>query len=544
MLDILIKNAVIIDGTGRPARSGDIGIERDRIACVGTVPAPAHREIDAHGLTATPGFIDIHAHSDFSLLVDGRAQSAVYQGVTTQVNGNCGISAFPVGPSGFYLGAFESPRLREAVVPDWDSAAGYFAALESRGIAINAAFLAGHGALRHMVMGASIDAPSRAQMDRMKHLLEIQMAEGAFGLSTGLTYVPGSYASTEEIIELAAVTAPCGGIYATHMRNYTASIMEALEEAITIGREAGVPVQVSHITPCPPATGSADALLARIERAQEEGVDVTAETEFYATGSTSLKSLLPPWALVGGDAALIDRLRQKALRERMWREIQEKGSELGGSTKTVLMQYGQWDKLWMGNCTANTHLIGKTFAEIGRLRDTEPFDAICDILIEEEGAATFYGEDKAEEDIDRLAQGTHCGFGSDGLALASDGPLADEREHPRCYGGMAYLIRTLVRERKALSLEHLVRKITQFPAQRMGFDDRGLLAEGQRADLVLFDPERIADRATIENPCLYSEGVTWSFVNGVTVLEEGRPTGARPGRVLYGKGRALEAGGS
>ena len=537
MQDILIKNAIIIDGTGRPPCPGNIGIAGDRIACVGAAPAPARREIDAHGLTAAPGFIDIHAHSDFSLLIDGRAQSAVYQGVTTQVNGNCGISAFPVGPTGFHLGAFESPRLREAVVPDWDSAAGYFAALENRGIAINAAFLAGHGALRHTVMGGSVDAPSRVQMDQMKRLLKIQMEEGAFGLSTGLTYVPGSYASTEEIIELATVTAPYGGIYATHMRNYTASIMEALEEAITIGREAGVPVQVSHITPCPPATGNADALLARIERAQEEGVDVTAETEFYATGSTSLKSLLPPWALVGGDAALVDRLKQKDLREKMWGEIQEKGSELGGSTKTVLMQYGQWDKLWMGNCTANTHLTGKTFAEIGRLRGAAPFDAICDILIEEEGAGTFYGEDKAEEDIDRLAQGTYCGVGSDGLALANDGPLADEREHPRCYGGMAYLIRTLVQERKVMSLERLVRKITQFPARRMGFGDRGLLAEGKRADLVLFAPERISDRATIENPCLYAEGVTWSFVNGVAVIEEGRPTEARPGRVLYGRGK-------
>ena len=227
----------------------------------------------------------------------------------------------------------------------------------------------------------------------------------------------------------------------------------------------------------------------------------------------------------------------------MWREVQEKGSELGGSTKTVLMQYGRWDKLWMGNCAANAGLTGKTFAEIGRLRRAEPFDAICDILVEEEGAASFYGEDKTDEDIDRLARGTHCGVGSDGLALATDGPLAQEREHPRCYGGMAYLIRTLVRERKVLSLEGLVQKVTQFPARRMGLSDRGHLEEGMRADVVLFDPEKITDRATITDPCAYSEGVLWSFVNGVTVLEEGRSTGARPGRVLRNQVRSTSVQG-
>ncbi len=536
MLDILIRDATIIDGAGGPPRAGNVGIEGDRIACVGKATEGARREIDAAGLTVAPGFIDIHTHSDFSLLIDGRAQSAVYQGVTTQINGNCGISAFPVGAEGAYLGPFESARLRRAVVLDWESAGGYFSVLERQGMAINSGFLTGHGAVRQAVMGQSAAAPSRGEMDAMKHLVAVQMEAGALGLSTGLTYVPGSYASTGEIIELAAVTAPYGGIYATHMRNYTASIMEALEEAITIGREAGVPVHASHITPCPPATGSAGKLLDRIDRAQAEGWDVTAETEFYATGSTSLKSLLPPWALVGGNGAMVERLGQKALRERMWREIQEKGSELGGSTKTVLMQYGRWDKLWLGNCAVNAHLTGKSFAEIGRLRGAAPFDAICDILIEEGGAASFYGEDKTNEDIDRLAQGAHCGVGSDGLALATDGPLADEREHPRCYGGMAYLIRTLVRERKALPLERLVQKITQFPAQRMGLDDRGLLEAGKQADLILFDPEKIADRATIHDPCAYSEGVVWSFVNGAAILKEGRPTGERPGRVLRGVG--------
>jgi len=366
----------------------------------------------------------------------------------------------------------------------------------------------------------------------MKELMAQQMEEGSLGLSTGLTYVPGSYARTEEIIELARAAAPYGGIYATHMRNYTAAIMEALEEAIRIGRESGVPVHVSHITPCPPSTGSASILVERLEQAQREGQDVTAETEFYATGSTSLKSLLPPWALVGGNAALVERLRQEELRQRMWREIQEKGSELGGSTKTVLMQRGQWEKLWLGNCAINSSLTGKTFAEIGKQRHVHPFTAICDILIEEGGAVSFYGEDKAEADIDRLAQSPLCGLGSDGFALATDGPLAQEREHPRCYGGMAYLLRTLVGQRRALSLERAIEKITAFPARRMGLTDRGLLRPGMRADLVLFDPERLVDRATIEQPCAYSEGVVWSLVNGTPVVAQGRLTRARPGRVL------------
>ena len=532
MLDLLIRNARIIDGTGAPACVGDVGIEGDHLACVGEATGSARRELDAQGQVVAPGFIDIHTHSDFTLLLDGRAASTVYQGVTTQINGNCGISAFPVGPEGPYMGPLESARLRRALDVKWDSAAGYFGALEGQGLAINSAFFTGHGALRQAVMGQSAEAPTTAQLQTMKGLMAQQMEEGALGLSTGLTYVPGSYARTEEIIELARASAPYGGIYATHMRNYTAAIMEALEEAITIGREGGVAVHVSHITPCPPSTGSAPVLVERLARAQQAGQDVTAETEFYATGSTSLKSLLPPWALVGGNAVLIERLNQEVLRQRMWGEIEEKGSELGGSTKTVLMQQGKWEKLWLGNCAANRQHTGKTFAELGRLRHTHPFWAICDILIEEGGVVSFYGEDKAEADIDQLAQSPHCGLGSDGFALATDGILAEEREHPRCYGGMAYLLRTIVRQRRALSLEQAIEKITHFPARRMGLADRGLLRPGMRADLVLFDPERLQDRATIDHPCAYAEGVWLSLVNGVAVVEEGRLTGARPGRVL------------
>ncbi len=532
MLDVLIRDAGVIDGTGAEAFAGDVGIEGDSIAAVGDVSGPARVEIDAAGLTAAPGFIDIHTHSDYSLLIDGRGESALYQGVTTHVCGNCGISAFPVGGNGFYFGPFDSARLRSAVAGDWASAAGYFNVLERQGVAINAAFFVGHGAVRHTVMGQSTHPPARHELEGMKVLVDAQMAEGALGLSTGLTYMPGSSAKTDEIVELAAVTAPYGGIYATHMRNYTASIMDALEEAILIGAEAAVPVHASHITPCPPATGSSARLLDRIERAQAEGQDVTAETEFYATGSTSLKSLLPPWALEGGNRMMAERLKAVPQRRRMWRQIQESGSELGGSTKTVLMQRGLWNKLWLGNCAVNASLTGRTFAEIGRIRNTHPFDAICDVLIEEGGAASFYGEDKADRDIDCLAQGKYCGVGSDGLAMADNGPLADEREHPRCYGGMAYLIRTLVRERGVMSIESLVQKLTRFPAERMGFADRGLVQEGKKADLVLFDPDSMLDRATIQNPCLYSEGVRWLFVNGIAAIEDGRATGMRGGRVL------------
>jgi len=394
----------------------------------------------------------------------------------------------------------------------------------------------GHGAVRKAVMGESADPPTAGQIGRMQELVDAQMRQGAMGLSTGLTYVPGSFADTEEIVALASMAAPYDGIYATHMRNYNAGIMEALDEAIRIGREAGVPVHVSHITPCPPATGSAPELLKRMAAARASGQDVTAETEFYATGSTSLRSLLPPWALVGGNDALVARLSRPDLRDRMWQEIQQKGSELGGSTKTVLMQRGEWQKLWLGNCSLNAGLTGKPFCEIGLLRGMHPFQAICDILIEERGAASFYGEDKSNGDIDVLAQGEGCGLGSDGLALAAEGPLSEEREHPRCYGGMAYLIRTVVRERGALSLEALVQKVTQFPADRMGLADRGTLAAGKRADVVLFDADGITDRASMKDPCLYSEGISWLFVNGEAVVADGKATGACPGRVIKGQG--------
>jgi len=532
VLDLKISNARIIDGTGGPARRGDIGVAGDVIAGVGEGVGPGRVELDAGGMVVAPGFIDIHTHSDFTLLLDGRAASALYQGVSTQVNGNCGISAFPVGSEGPYMGPLESARQRRALAVDWDSAEGYFAALKRGRLAINSAFFTGHGALRQAVMGQSSEAPTTGQMQAMKVLMARQMEEGALGLSTGLTYMPGSAARTEEIAELCQVTAPYGGIYATHMRNYTAAIMEALEEAATIGRLAGVPVHISHITPCPPATGSAAALVERLERAQREGQDLSAETEFYATGSTSLKSLLPPWALAGGKGALLERLGREELRQRMWREIQAHGSELGGSTKTVLMQQGKWELLWLGNCAHNSQHTGKTFAELGRLRGAHPFWAVCEILVEEGAVVSFYGQDKAEADIDCLVQSPYCGVGSDGIALAADGVLAQEREHPRCYGGMPYLLRTLVGERRALSLEQAVAKITAFPAWRMGLGDRGLLQEGMRADLVLFDPGTLRDQATIDQPCAYAEGVRWLWVNGEATVAQGRLTGARPGRVL------------
>ena len=532
MPDLVIRNCSIIDGTGAPAYAGDVGIEAQQISAVGEVPGLAKREIDAAGQALAPGFIDIHTHSDYSLLIDGRGASALHHGVTTQINGNCGVSAFPVGGDGPYLGPFESDRLRSALDVDWNSAASYFDVLEHRGIGLNSGFFIGHGAVRRAVIGESPEAPSAGQMRAMEELIREQMEGGAFGLSTGLTYVPGSYATTEEIIALAAATSAYGGIYATHMRNYTASIMEALEEAITIGEQAGVPVHVSHITPCPPSTGNAAQLLERIGQARAAGADVTADTEFYATGSTSLRSLLPPWALVGGNGEMVARLQQPDFRRRMWEEIQASGSELGGSTKTVLMQRGEWERLWLGNCDVNGALIGKSFREIGALRATHPFAAICDILVEEGGAASFFGQDKTNEDIDTLAQSPFCGLGSDGLAMAADGPLGQEREHPRCYGGMAYMLQTIVRERRALSVEQAVQKITQFPAARMGLRDRGQVREGMQADLVVFDPVTIADRATIEEPRAYAQGVSWLFVNGEAAVADGKLTGAASGQVL------------
>lgn len=531
MADIAIRDATLIDGTGQSAIVGDLGIDGDRIVSVGSAQS-ALLEINAKGLVCAPGFIDIHAHSDYTLIADGRGASALLQGVSTHICGNCGISAFPAGPMGLYWGVFESKRLRKLLRPEWASASGYFNALETKGIGLNTAFFVGHGAVRHCVMGESIEVPNMSQMAEMKALVKQQMEEGAYGLSTGLTYVPGSFASTDEITELVSVTSPYDGIYATHMRNYSASIMEALDESIKIGQRALVPVHVSHITPCPPKTGIASHLLDRINEARGEGMDVTADTEFYSTGSTTMKALLPPDVLVGGNDQMIEALSQPELRKRMWREIEARGSELGGSTKTVLMQKKQWDKLWLGNCANNTKLIGKSFAEIGKIRGVHPFEAMCDILVEEQGVASFFGEDKTYEDIDTLAKGQHCGLGSDGFALANDGPLADEREHPRCYGGIANLIRTMVYDRGVLSLEKLVQRITEFPAKRMRFSDRGIIAEGRIADVVVFDPQQLSDNATIDYPNRYSEGVIWLFVNGTAVVAEGELTGELPGRVL------------
>jgi N-acyl-D-amino-acid deacylase len=530
--DVLIQGGELIDGSGHPRVRADVAVRDGRVVAVSSgLSGQARQVIDARGQIVSPGFVDIHTHSDATLVLDGNAESAVRQGVTTQICGNCGVSLFPVGPNGPELNFLANATVREHLKVEWTTAAGYFGRLEQEGISINVGFLTGHGALRHAV-GALGPAASPEQRASMRSLLAESLEMGALGLSSGLTYAPGCFANETELVELAQVAADHNGVYATHLRAYNAALIPAVQEAISVGRAAGVPVQVSHLNPCPPMQGSGPQLLDMLAQARAQGIDVACDIEVYSTGCTSLKSLCPPWALAGGDVCLLERLRDPAQRDRIRLEILEKGSETGGSTKQVLMQRGEWDKLWLGNCQVNRAYSGKSFADIARLRGEDPFEMVFNVLLEEQGVATFFGQDKSEADIEAMLHAPFVSLISDGFILSRRGLLAKEIDHPRCYGAFPWAIRRYVRERRTTTLEELIHHSTALPAARFGLTGRGTIQEGAWADIVVFDEQMISDRGALSDPAQYPVGITAVLVNGQIVFANGEHTGARPGQVL------------
>ncbi|MCC7352588.1 MAG: D-aminoacylase [Anaerolineae bacterium] len=534
--DILIRGGEVVDGTGSPRRRADVAIRAGRVVAVGLdLAGEATRILDARGKIVAPGFIDVHTHSDAALALDGDAQCAIRQGITTNVAGNCGVSLFPIGPDGPELNFLANATVREHLRPDWTTAAGYLDHLEQEGVSINAGVLTGHGSLRRAV-GAQGRGCTAAQLAQMKSLLAESLEDGSLGLSTGLTYAPGCYAEPEEVVALAQVTAQYGGIYATHMRSYDAALVPAIEEALDVARQSGVTLQISHLTPGPSLYGSAPRLLKILEEARTQGVDVACDINVQPTGSTSLRSLCPLWALEGGNERLLERLRDPALRARMRQDILEKGSGTGGSMMQALMQSGEWDKLWLGTCKVNYAYRGKSFAEIARLRGEDPFDMVFNVLLEEEASATFFGVNKSEDDIEKMMGGSFVSLITDGMGWSQVGPLAKEIDHPRNYGAYPWAIRRYVRERRGTTLEEVIHHSTGVPAARFGLTDRGEIREGAWADIVIFDENEIADRGTVADPAQDPVGIAAVLVNGEIVVENGKHTGARPGQVLRRKG--------
>jgi dihydroorotase/N-acyl-D-amino-acid deacylase len=502
--DLILRGGRVIDGTGNPWMRADVGVRGDRIARIGDLTdAVARRDIDASGLVVAPGFIDPHTHAVRGIFDVPTADNYLLQGVTTLTEGNDGSSPFPVGP--------HLARIAEtAISPNW-------------------AVFVGQGTIRREVVGADDREPTPDELDRMRALVAEAMAQGALGLSTGLFYVPGSFTSTEEVIELAKVAATHGGIYISHMRDEAQRLLESVRETIRIGEEAGLPVQMTHHKAISKDMwGQSVESLALVDAARARGVDITIDQYPYTASQTTINALVPQWAQAGGRDELLARLDDPETRRRIRGEIvyrieHDRG---GGDPQNVVI----------GLCTWDRSLEGKSLAEILTDRGTQvtlanAADLVMEIIVRGGARAIYHAMDEA--DVERIMQHPVTAIGSDGGVSV----FGESVPHPREYGTFARVLGRYVRDRGVLTLEEAVRKMSGATAQRLGLQDRGVLREGLFADIAVFDPATIQDRATFAEPHQYAEGVEYVLVNGTLVVDGGRHTGARPGRVLYGPGQ-------
>jgi N-acyl-D-amino-acid deacylase len=526
--DLKIEGATVIDGTGTAGGRADLGIRDEQIAAMGDLSREhAGTTLNASGRTLAPGFIDMHSHSDWQLWANRRAESKIRQGVTTEVVGNCGFSPAPVTPEhredvrGFAL------HVPKGLDFEWPSFADYLRALDRGGLALNVVQLVGHGALRVGAMGFARRPPDAGEMTRMQRLLAGAMEDGAWGLSTGLIYAPGSYATTEEIVELARVAARHRGFYASHIRGEGQTLREAVSEAIRIGREADLPVQISHIKAAGRTNwGKVAQTLALVDAAVAEGLDVMGDVYPYTASSTSLRTLLPDWALEGGIDAMLERLRDPETRARIRRDIAEPPS---GESYAARVGY---DNVMIAWAPTRRDAQGKRLSEIAAERGCDPLEAAFALLLEERGRASMILFQLDEADLRRALVHPRVMIGSDGSSLAPYGEMGSGKPHPRSYGTFPRVLGEYAREQRVLSLAQAVHKMTGLPARRLGLRDRGVIRVGARADLVIFDSRRVADRATYEDPHRYPTGIEHVLVSGRFVIKDGEHTGSMPGRVL------------
>jgi N-acyl-D-aspartate/D-glutamate deacylase len=523
--DLLVRNGKIVDGTGNPWFQGDVAVRGDRIVAVGRVPAgKALHVIDARGLVVAPGFIDMHSHSDYVLFEDGDAQSKVRQGVTTEVLGE-GRSA---GPYKGRLGPHRATvRGREV---SWTTLGGYFDALEKAGISVNVASYVGADNVWEGAMGKSYARPTAEQLDEMKGLVEEAMKDGAFGLSTMLAMPPGSLATTDDLVELCKVVARHGGLYSTHNRNEGTEVLAAVKEAIAIGERAGVPVDVIHLKIADRKLwGHMNEVVALIDDARRRGVNVQANVYPYTRGNNDLASIVPPWAHEGGTARMLERLKDPKQRERMKKDIRE---GIPGWYDHFTAVGGDWGRMLVSGKGAYEGLTMDRVIAGRKDRPPDDLDVLFDVLIEEGGSVPTVYAHHTEKDMQLALVQPWCSIGSDGSALSVEGPLRRGNPHPRSFGTFPRVLGVYVRELKVLRLEDAVRKMTSLNAAKLGIRDRGLLRAGHFADLTLFDPDRVTDHATYDKPFQYPDGIPYVIVNGKVVIDQGKHTGARPGRAV------------
>src|SRR5256884_228331 len=532
--DVIIKGGAVYDGTGGEAQRVDLAIKGDRIAGLGDFKdASAKTIVNASGLAVAPGFINMLSWSTESLIQDGRSQSEIRQGVTTEIMGE-GESMGPV-----------NDRVREHKISEqtdikyditWNMLAEYLQYLEKRGVSCNVASFIGATTIREYVVGYEDKQPTPEQLDQMRELVRKEMKAGALGIGTSLIYPPAFYAKTEELIELCKVASKYQGKYISYMRSEGNRLLEALNELIRISREAGIPAEVYHIKAAgQPNWGKIDNLLSRIEAAQKEGLKITADMYTYTAGGTGLDACLPPWTEDGGYPALFKRLRDPATREKIAAEVRtptDKWENLylaAGSADRILLCGFKSEKL--------KPLTGKSLAEVAKVRGKDPVETIMDLISEDESRIDTIYFVMSEENIRKEIAQPWVSFGSDEASQASEGVFLKSNPHPRAYGNFARLLGRYVREEKIISLAEAVNLWSGLPATNLGRDHRGFVKEGMFADVVVFDPAVIADRATFEKPHQYAVGMKHVFVNGVQVLKDGEHIGAKPGRALWGPGK-------
>jgi N-acyl-D-amino-acid deacylase len=539
---VVLRGGTLIDGSGAPPHRADLAVGRDgRIAETGRgIKGRGAREINVDGLAVAPGFIDLHTHCDFTLQAYPRADSMVRQGVTTLVVGNCGHSAFPVG-GGVRAGLLRSYSsfLSSDLDWSWSDAAGFARMLSGLPLAVNVALLVGHGTTRVAVMGFEARPPTGKELGQMRALVADAMHAGAFGLSTGLIYPPGTYASTDEIVALAKVAASHGGFYSTHMRNEGAGLLAALGEAIEVARRARIPVQISHHKVLGRRNwGLTKASLQLIDEARSRGLDITADQYPYPASSTTLAALLPGWAVAGGTEEMRARLLDPVQRSRIRAEV------LAGPPDGTPRRDFEPDTFMIASVPASRPgLVGRTLSQIAAARRAEPADVMLDLLAEHGAGVQVVIFAIGEDDIRRVMSHPEVAVASDGWTLH---PGAGGCPHPRSYGTFTRVLGHYVREKGVLTLTEAVRKMTSLPARRLGLADRGMLRPGCMADLAVFDPATVTDRATFTSPHQFCEGVPHVFVNGIQVISYGRDTGLPTGWVLRrpGAGPAPQAGAS
>jgi N-acyl-D-amino-acid deacylase len=532
--DVVIRGGTVYDGTGSPGRRADVGMRGDRIAGVGDLSdTPATTVIDAGGLAVAPGFINMLSWSTESLLVDGRSQGELREGVTTQIFGE-GSSMGPLTPEMKRRAIEQMGDLKYSIT--WTSLSEYLRQLEEQGVSQNVASFIGATTIREHVIGLEDKKPTPGQLDEMRALVRQEMEAGALGIGSSLIYAPAFYASTEELIELCKVAAQYRGKYISHMRSEGNRLLEAVDELIRISREAGIPAEIYHLK----AAGQAnwpkmDRVIARVEAARKDGLKITADMYTYPAGATGLDASMPPWVLDGGYEAAYKRLADPATRAKIAAAIRTPSDDW----ENLYRAAGSADRVQLVEFKSDTlkPLTGKTLAEAAKMRNEDPVDTIMNLVLEDRSRVGTVYFMMSEDNIRKQIVLPWVSFGSDAASMAPELPFTRSATHPRAYGNFARVLGKYVREDKVLTLADAVRKLSGLPATNLELDRRGFLKEGMFADVVVFDPATIADRATFDNPHQYAVGVRHVFVNGAQVMKNGEHTGARPGRALWGPGK-------